>query len=157
MYICDMWNLESFARKLVNLDQKKILSTILNKKEIQLKAISLNIDSQLFERGVDIYGVSMRSPFARPGEVYADSTIQEKREKGQPYDRVTLRDSGAMVKTEKAIVKDNELILEMNTIKDGKDLQKKFGQFVGLDEFSKEILIEEIKPIAIEIVKNEIL
>jgi hypothetical protein len=48
-------------------------------------------------------------------------------------------------------------MLDVNSIKEGKDLQKSFGQFVGLDEFSKEILIEKSKPIVFDYVKNTIL
>jgi hypothetical protein len=48
-------------------------------------------------------------------------------------------------------------MLDVDSIKEGKDLQKTWGQFVGLDEFSKEILIEKSKPIVLNYVKNTIL
>jgi hypothetical protein len=99
----------------------------------------------------------MRSQYARGSNVYADYTIAIKNEKNQPTDRVTLRDTGAMYQTFKTKIVGDELMLDVDSIKEGKDLQKTWGQFVGLDEFSKEILIEKSKPIVLNYVKNTIL
>lgn len=51
--------------------------------------LSLNSRDQLYDRGIDRNGVEIAS--YRP---YAPMTIQIKREKGQPTNRVTLRDEG---------------------------------------------------------------
>jgi hypothetical protein len=152
-----MWNLEVIARNVKKLNEDKAFQKVISTPAIQVEAIRLNVDEQLFKRGVDVFGVSMRSQYARGSNVYADYTIAIKNQKNQPTDRVTMRDTGAMGKTERAIINGDSLMLDMNTIKDGKDLQKTWGQFVGLDEFSKEILIEKSKPIVLNYVKNTIL
>lgn len=152
-----MWNLEVIARNVKKLNEETAFQKVIRNPAIQLEAIRLNRDEQLFKRGVDVFGVSMRSQYARGSNVYADYTIVLKREKNQPTDRVTLRDTGAMYNTFKTKIVGDELMLDVNSIKEGKDLQKTWGQFVGLDEFSKEILIEKSKPIVFNYVKNTIL
>lgn len=157
LYICIMWNLELFANNLRKLSKDKATKEVISSKEIQMEAIHLNKDIQLFEKGVDVFGNGMRSRRARPSEVYTDFTIAMKKEKGQPYDRVTMRDTGLLYSTFKTKIVALELMLSANTIKEGKDLQKAFGQFVGLDEYSIEKLVEKSKPIIFDYVKKSIL
>ena len=152
-----MWNLEVIARNVKKLNEDKAFQKVIRDKSIQVEAIRLNRDEQLFKRGVDVFGVSMRSQYARGSNIYADYTIAIKNEKNQPTNRVTLRDTGAMYSTFKTKIVGDELMLDVDSIKEGKDLQKTWGQFVGLDEFSKEILIEKSKPIVLDYVKNTIL
>jgi hypothetical protein len=152
-----MWNLEVLARNVKKLNEETAFKKVISTPAIQVEAIRLNRDEQLFKRGVDVFGVSMRSPNARGGNVYADYTIAIKNEKNQPTDRVTLRDTGAMYSTFKTKIVGDELMLDVDSIKEGKDLQKTWGQFVGLDEFSKEILINKSKPIVLNYVKSTIL
>jgi len=148
-----MWKLEAFARNLLKLNEDAAFKKVISDKNIQLEAVRLNTDEQLYIRGVDVHGNKLRSIYARFGKFYADRTIQIKNEKGQPTDRVTMRDTGAMYKTEKAIIKANELKLDMNTY----DLEENWGQFVGLDTVSKVQLVDKAKPIIKEYVKNTIL
>jgi hypothetical protein len=152
-----MWNLEVIARNVKKLNEETAFKKVISTPAIQLEAIRLNRDEQLFKRGVDVFGVSMRSQYARGSNVYADYTIAIKNEKNQPTNRVTLRDTGAMYSTFKTKIVGDELMLDVNSIKEGKDLQKTWGQFVGLDEFSKEILINKSKPIVLDYVKSTIL
>lgn len=49
--------------------------------------IDLNVEDQLFERGIDAKGRKLKPP-------YTPFTKRIKKEKGQPTDRVTLRDAG---------------------------------------------------------------
>lgn len=51
--------------------------------------IDMNAEEQLYEQGINRVGVSIMD-YAP----YSSITIQIKREKGQPTDRVTLRDEG---------------------------------------------------------------
>lgn len=148
-----MWKLEAFARNLLKLNEDAAFKKVISDKEIQLEAVRLNTEEQLYIRGVDVHGNKLRSIYARFGKFYADRTIQIKNEKGQPTDRVTMRDTGAMYKTEKAIIKANELKLDMNTY----GLEENWGQFVGLDTVSKVQLVDKAKPIIKEYVKDTIL
>lgn len=56
-----------------------------NAREIEM----LNADDQLYDRGVNSLGTEIMS--YRP---YSAATVRRKQRKGQPYSRVTLRDTG---------------------------------------------------------------
>jgi hypothetical protein len=152
-----MWNLEVLVNKVIKLNENKVFRYVISQKEIQLEAIVLNRDIQLYQKGVDVYGVSMRSRYARGPNVYSDNTIAIKRKEGQPTDRVTMRDTGHLYSSFKSRVLADELVLDADTIKAGKDLQKEWGQFIGLDEFSKEVLIVKAYPLVINHIKSQIL
>lgn len=152
-----MWTLEVLARRVLALSENDALKVVTDNKSIQFNAIRLNRQVQLYEKGVSIDGKQMRSVYARFGNVYSNRTIAYKREKNQPINRVTLRDTGAFYQTFTAKVKAGELFLYADTIKDGKDLQDSFGQVVGLTEESKTELIEQAKPLILQYVKSKIL
>ncbi len=152
-----MWSLEAFARNLLKLNENEAFKKVINTPEIKLEAVRLNTEEQLYIRGVDVHGNKLRSIYARFGQVYSNNTINRKQELGQPTDRVTMRNTGAMYKTERAVINANELKLDMNTVKDGKDLQDDWGQFVGLDTVSKVQLVDKAKPIIKEYLKETIL
>lgn len=152
-----MWNLELLARNVLKLNADNATKQVISNKAIQLEAVRLNTEEQLYQRGVDVQGNKMRSDYARFGRFYANSTIAIKNEKNQPTDRVTLRDTGAMYRSEKPFINGNELWLDMDTIKQGRDLTDSFGQFVGLDNVSKSKLIEKSKPIVITYIKQTVL
>lgn len=52
--------------------------------------VEMNADQQLYDEGIDTRGIAIHS-YAP----YAAMTVRIKEEKGQPTDRVTLRDTGA--------------------------------------------------------------
>lgn len=58
-------------------------------RENEAVVIDMNAEEQLFERGENRLGVSIAD--YRP---YSPVTVEEKRIHGQPYNRVTLRDTG---------------------------------------------------------------
>ena len=58
-------------------------------RENEAAVIDMNAEEQLFEKGENRLGVSIAD--YRP---YSPVTIEEKRMRGQPYNRVTLRDTG---------------------------------------------------------------
>lgn len=58
-------------------------------RENEAVVIDMNAEEQLFEKGENRLGVSIAD--YRP---YSPVTIEEKRMRGQPYNRVTLRDTG---------------------------------------------------------------
>lgn len=95
----------------------------------------LNTRNQLFYKGVDATGKSLEDI----GGKYSYVTENEKRIKGQPYDHVTLEDTGAMYDSLK-VFPDHEggFHLEMDTIKGGKDIQSRWGyNLLGLTDESK--------------------
>lgn len=99
--------------------------------------VEMNADQQLYDEGIDTRGISIDS-YAP----YSPLTIQIKEQKGQPTDRVTLRDTGAFEgsiyiqftadqmtfaasdwKTEELILKYGETILGLTS-----ENQSEFGQ-----------------------------
>lgn len=152
-----MWNLELLARKVLKLNADTATKQVINNKAIQIEAIRLNRDEQLYQRGVDNQGNKMRSDYARFGNFYANSTIAIKNEKNQPTDRVTLRDTGALYRTFKTKINGDELMLDVNSIKEGRDLVDQFGQFAGLDSESTNKLLIVAKPIVLGYIKDTVL
>jgi hypothetical protein len=152
-----MWTLEAIARKVLKLNIKDATNVVTDNKSIQYEALRLNRQVQLYEQGVGVDGKKLRSPYARGASVYAPNTEYLKLEKRQPIDRVTLRDSGAFYQTFNVKKKGTDIIISADTIKEGEDLEDKFGKVVGLDEESKSVLREMSKPIVMQYVKSKIL
>lgn len=88
--------------------------------------VALNTDVQLFEKGENALGVSMKT-YAP----YKPVTIQIKRDKGQPTDRVTLRDTQAFHKSF-FIYADNKAAWFKATNKKSQKLYDKYGEIFGL-------------------------
>ena len=76
-----MWSLEAIAKNVLKLNEQTAFQLVINNKAIQIEAIRLNRDEQLYQRGVDNQGNKMRSDYARFGKFYANSTIAIKNEK----------------------------------------------------------------------------
>lgn len=153
-----MWRLEVIARNLLKLNTKDALKVVTGNKSIQYEALRLNRQVQLYEKGVGVDGKSLRSVYARGAAVYAPKTEYYKREKGQPINRVTLRDTGKFYNTFSVrVISNGEMFIDADTLKDGKDLQDQFGQVIGLNEESKSVLREKAKPLILQYVKSKIL
>lgn len=113
------------------------------------KVVELNTQEQLFDKGEDDTG----RPLDSIGGDYTTTTKLYKRQQGQPVDRVTLKDTGAFYESFNASVQYNgDIVIEANTIKDGEDLQYRWGKgILGLQQKSKEIIQTEIRE---EIIKE---
>lgn len=100
----------------------------------------VNVDRQLFDKGQDSKGSIIRP-------AYKPITIKLKKKKGQPADRVTLRDTGKFHRTLKVIPKDDEVEI-IAGVEYGKYLIKKYGDdILGLqEEFLREFITRYILP-----------
>lgn len=81
-----------FAKKIAALKrfEKKVPLFIMQEiKANEAILIDMNIESQLYEKGINNEGVSIASY-----QPYQPATIEIKKQKGQPTNRVTLRDEG---------------------------------------------------------------
>lgn len=110
--------------------------------------VEMNTEDQLFKRGENALGVSMKT-YAP----YKPVTIQIKKDKGQPTDRVTLRDTQAFQKSF-FIFADNKAAWLKATDKKSQKLYDKYGEIFGLTvenrnkvawEYLYPILITELK------------
>ena len=133
--------LKRLANNIINLDLDRIVNIILSDRDVQDFIINLNTEGQLF-KGIDSLGVSLDSI----GGDYAASTKARKGRKGQPTDRVTLKDSGDFYKTFDIDVFAKGFTIEADTIKSGQDLEGRWGdKLVGLTKENKILLVQKLK------------
>lgn len=88
--------------------------------DIQNLILDLNRFNQLFDKGIDSEGQDL-------GE-YTPFTIQIKTGKGQPVDRVTLKDTGAFYDSFGIVFGADFVEITANFIKDGDDLRDDWGE-----------------------------
>ena len=128
-------SVKHILNKAIKLDEVKAWKFAI---DVDLKKyiIKLNTIDQLFDDGIDSLGDSL-------GE-YSISTIEGtssylgKKAKGQPTDRITLKDTGKFYKTFKIEVKNDSFFINANPIKEDNNLFDDFGdEIVGLTEENK--------------------
>ena len=135
-------SVKDILNKAINLDEVKAWYFAIDI-DLQNNIIKLNTIDQLFNEGIDSLGDSL-------GE-YSPFTVELKQAKGQPTDRITLKDTGDFYKTFKVEVKDDSFLINANPIKEDTNLFDDFGsEIVGLTEdnqkkISKTILDNTIK------------
>jgi len=138
-------------RKVIRLNENKILNQILRSTELQEYIIELNTQDQLFTKGQDKLGRDLDSI----GGGYSPFTIQIKSQKGQPIDRVTLKDTGAFYDSFYVELNDTYFTIVANPMKNGKDINQEWGGYViGLQPQNIAKVIEDIKIKYIRIVRN---
>lgn len=100
--------------------------------------IELNVDKQLFEDGINRDGISIDSY-----QPYHPITVRYKFRKRQPYDRVTLRDSGDFHKSFKVIADDLEFMIYADDWKLSELLNKYGANILGLTDENLQIVVWE--------------
>lgn len=127
-------------RKNVEQWQRSLPDVVLESvKDNEAEIIDLNIEEQLFQKGIDSEGQAIT-----PG--YSPLTISIKTAKGQPTDRVTLRDTGDFHRSFQ-ISYGNDAFAFFATDPKSQDLEKKYGgEIFGLTDDSLEEAIEIVKP-----------
>lgn len=112
--------------------------------------IGLNTKGQL-EKGINSKGESLASV----GGGYSPITIDIKRAKGQPVDRVTLKDTGDFYDTFNVQVREGEIVITANTIKDDDDLIDRWGSdIIGLTDENLDKLIIFAKGLYIDYLRK---
>lgn len=125
-------------------DITPIIQSILQNPELQKHIIYLNTIDQLFERGEDSLGRKLEDV----GGSYSPYTIMKKLEKGQPFDRVTLNDTGEYYDSYKIVAPSGAdyIMIITNPIKEGKNIEQEWGGYiVGLNPENKQWLIDEVR------------
>jgi hypothetical protein len=126
-------------RKLFNffleLDVDELAFFVSNQNEFKDLVIELNTQKQLFDKGQDSTGKSL-------GE-YRPFTVREKRRKGQPTDRVTLKDTGDFYESFNVQPFFGGFIIDADAEKDDKDLRDVYGEdIIGLNDENLQIIID---------------
>lgn len=136
------------------LDITSTLFFVFSQEDVQLFAIELNTGGpnisehgQLFLHGIDAEGVALDSI----GGDYAPVTKDIKSFEGLPIDRITLYQEGDFYKSWEFIQQNDGFTLRADTIKDGEDLQERWGSdIIGLTNESIKKLSAEILPEVID-------
>ena len=112
--------------------------------------VNWNTESQLYDQGVNRYGVSISSY-----QPYAQSTIKYKQKRGQPYDRVTLRDEGDFHKSFLVETSSDSFTIKATDFK-AQWLDKRYTPYIyGLTDAHAETLAQEIiKPKLLDIFRQ---
>ena len=132
------------------LDINKILADVFSDSELQLNIIDKIRYDQLFKDGVSEENVRLGS--------YSPYTIQIKESKGQPYDHITLKDTGDFYNSMKIAVFDTYILINAEGEKtdesgETKDLFVVYnyaGNLLGLTDTNMDWLIKRIKTPIIE-------
>lgn len=112
--------------------------------------IDMNTEDQLFERGVNRNEVDI-SDYAP----YTPFTIQIKLEKGQPTNRVTLRDEGDFHSSFYIEYLDNGFELKASDEKTEKLIKKYGRQILGLTDGNlQEVIDDYVKPFLISKIRT---
>ena len=135
--------LEQLARNVLDLSINDLLKKIYDLSEFEALVIELNTDVQLFEQGIDANEQSL-------GE-YTAFTKELKKQKGQPTDRITLKDTGDFYKSFRVRSTNNGFVIMANAIKEDTDLTQEFGEdIIGLTDLSisqvQLFLLDELIP-----------
>lgn len=148
-----MSKLENLQKALQKVDYDSILNDVLKDTNTPEELVK----KRLNEKGERSTGVKIKTKRAHRG-VYANATIFIKMRKGQPYDRVTLKDTGDFHKSiEKKLLKD-AFNLEGDSekpdgnIEDNVDLTNVLN--LSDDELTE--LVKEIRPDYIQKIRNTI-
>lgn len=143
--------LRKMAQNFIKLDVNAIINEILSDKSFQEFIISLNTDKQLFEEGINSLDVSLESI----GGAYSPFTVLIKKEKGQPTDRVTLKDTGEFYDSFRITLNPTDFELDADPNKDDTNLFKEWGEdIVGLTDENLQLVIdvfrEKLAPLILE-------
>lgn len=132
-------NLVYRLRKFKDIIDQELKDEIMRNEEVIVKMVA---EEQLYEYGIEGRGIEIAS--YKP---YAPRTIKKKQRKGQPYDRVTLRDTGEFHKSLKVVFDDNGFYVTSTDDK-AQYLLERYGKtiFRLTDENLKILLNEYIRP-----------
>jgi hypothetical protein len=138
-------NLKQFKEN-INIYIKEIII------ENEAYIIDMNAEIQLFEQGVNSLGVSIMDYMP-----YSPITIEIKKEKGQPFNRVTLRDEGDFESSFLIDARNDEFEIKASDWKT-QMLKKDYGdEIMGLtDENKGEVIWSYIYPEIRNILINKI-
>lgn len=139
-------NLIFRLRKFKDILHQELREEILENKPVIIRMVTEN---QLYERGVNGQNV-----FIASYQPYAPRTIQNKIRKGQPTDRVTLKDTGEFYKSFDVVFDENGFYITSNDDK-AKYLIEKYGRtiFRLTDDNLTTLLQEYVRPILTEKLK----
>lgn len=153
---------------ILRLDADKIALEITRTNVVKTLIIKLNTEglptSQLYEKGEDKFGKKLSGKTIAIGGKYTPFTQKLKNEKGQPTDRITLKDTGAFYMSFQVIPYRGGFEIIADGFKKGEeggagntDLFEEFGEGItGLNSENLQILIDLYRETILEKVKQKL-
>lgn len=111
----------------------------------------LQLQEQQMYEGKDSKG----EPITLDGGGYAETTIRWKKEKGQPTDRVTLKDTGDLYNSLQATVDEKTFSMKGDTPYEKELIERTGEQVYGLDEDSRQQFADNVTLPAIKSIFKE--
>ena len=146
----DKTRLFNYFREVSKLDERVLFKIVFSRDQIKEEIIYLNTQGQLFDKGINSRGERLDD---LRGYGYTISTKEIKEAKGQPTNRITLKDTGEFYRSFRVQVKPGEIVITADPIKEDTDLVEQWGiDILGLTEQS----IKRLKPTIIENYKQYI-
>ena len=135
---------------ILKLDLDTVALEISKQKGFQRLVIELNTEgqptSQLFKLGEDSLGRPLKGKTILKDGDYTPFTVKEKRKKGQPTDRPTLKDTGGFYMSFRVIPFVGGFRIEADPIKDNTNLFEELGEdIVGLNDENLQIITDVYK------------
>lgn len=132
--------LREFVEGFQRLSIDQIAYKVAKRQSFQKEVIRINTQLQLFRKGEDSKGTKLSSI----GGGYSPVTIEIKRSKGQPIDRVTLKDTGDFYQSFQVVPYMGGFRIEADVIKDDTNLEKEWGEdIIGIQEGNKILLVDK--------------
>ena len=149
-YNASIRNLTYRLRKFKDILSEELKNEIMKHEDVIVQMITQN---QLYDRGIEGRGISIMDY-----QPYTARTIRIKQKKGQPYDRVTLRDTGEFYDS-LHVEFDDEGFYVTSTDDKAKYLLSRYGKtiFRLTNEDFTELLRNYIRPSLQEKLKEKIL
>jgi len=149
-YNASIRNLVYRLRKFKDILSDELKDEIMKHEDVIVQMVARD---QLYEQGIEGKGISIMSY-----QPYAIRTIKYKQRKGQPYDRVTLKDTGEFYNS-LHVEFDNEGFYVTSTDDKAKYLLERYGRtiFRLTNENFSELLANYIKPSLKEKLKEKLL
>lgn len=147
--------LASLAKRVQGIAVNDLIHELSEHKDFTDLIIELNTQKQLFEKGEDRTGTKLSDIGGdySSATIYGTTNFEGKIQKGLPYDRVTLFDTGQFYESFFVYFSGKDLVIGANTIKDTTDLLTEWGgNILGLSEES----LVKLRDAAIPILKKYI-
>lgn len=142
--------LRELADKVKSIDENEVLKEVWEQEDVQEFIIDLNTTKQLFRKAVDSEGENLGG--------YSKYTVKLKKEKGLPWDHITLYDDGDFYSSFTIKPNNKGFIIEANTDKGDGDLISRYGKdILGLTSESKDELINFVLKRIIDEIKYRLL
>lgn len=122
---------ESRIKKIINLDENKLIEKVFKNKDVQNTMLDLNRE-QLYDKGIESDGTSTGQ--------YRPYSIEQKIKLGQRYDHITLNLTGKVYSSMRVKVGNGIATITADMKKPDRDLEIDWPKALGLtDESTKEI------------------